>query len=83
MLAQCPYCGHAMKLAGVRPGRFGPRCVQCTRKFLLVISDDPNQPPMTLAVEGKSKETVSTDVAVALGIVPPPKEKKGPDGKST
>jgi hypothetical protein len=79
MAIQCPYCGYGMALKGGRPGRFGPRCPKCTKKFLLVISDDPSQPPFAHAVEDKRIDTISVEVAVALGIQPPKKGKKGGD----
>src|SRR4051812_27934392 len=40
---RCPYCQHGMQLKGAKPGRYGPRCAACGKKFLLIVPDDPKQ----------------------------------------
>jgi serine/threonine protein kinase len=60
-----------MQLKGTRPGRFGPRCQKCSERFVLVVPDDPNQPPIAKPV---TREKISPAVALALGIdLPPPR----------
>jgi serine/threonine protein kinase len=65
-----------MQIKGGRAGRFGPRCAECSKKFLLVLFDDPAAEPLVVAVD--NMETVSGDVAKALGIQAPKPKKKGP-----
>ena len=65
-----------MQIKGGRVGRFGPKCVGCGKKFLLVISEDPNVAPLIVAVD--RTESVTNDVAKALGITEPIPKRKSP-----
>src|SRR5262245_26536586 len=58
-----------MELKGARPGRFLPRCPQCSEKFALVISADPNVAPQATKVVGNDPgETLSPAISMILGI---------------
>jgi serine/threonine protein kinase len=60
-----------MQLKGTRPGRFSPKCQKCSERFVLIVPDDPNQPPMA---KPSPREKVSPAIALALGIdLPPPR----------
>jgi serine/threonine protein kinase len=65
-----------MQIKGGRAGRFGPRCIGCSKKFLLVLSEDPAVAPLVVAVD--STEAVTDDVAKALGIADQKPKKKSP-----
>jgi serine/threonine protein kinase len=80
MSVNCPYCGHALKLRGMRPGRFQPKCPGCARVFLLEISggDAPRlhvaalsaATPEATAVPG-TPEANSSDFSVVADAVAP------------
>ncbi len=59
-----------MQIKGARAGRFGPRCQQCSEKFLLVI-EGPDKPPLIIKPPRKPAEVISPAVAMALGIEMP------------
>jgi hypothetical protein len=65
MTATCPYCQFVMVLKAMRPGRFGPACQSCKKKFLLVISDDPNAPAKVSALAQQPAATQATRATVA------------------
>ena len=51
MAVVCPYCRHRMRVKAARAGRFRPICDRCRRRFLLVLSDDPDVAPMVLSLQ--------------------------------
>jgi serine/threonine protein kinase len=58
-----------MELKGARPGRFLPRCPQCTEKFALVISADANVAPQATKLAGHDPgDTLSPAISMILGI---------------
>ncbi len=64
-----------MEIKGAKPGRFGPTCPACKKRFLLTVSEDPNVAPKAQAVVQKpASERVPNDIEAALGIEPPPRK---------
>ncbi len=37
MAITCPYCGHGMKIKQAKPGRYKPKCSQCSRRFEVTV----------------------------------------------
>lgn len=67
MAIRCPYCDHQMELAGIKPGRFQPRCTNCREKFELQISPDA-----TIAPRVKPIVAVTPGVTVPPGVTTSP-----------
>jgi len=40
---RCPYCQFEIKLKGVKPGRFTPKCPKCARAFVLTVPEEAGQ----------------------------------------
>ncbi|MCZ6836579.1 MAG: protein kinase [Planctomycetota bacterium] len=69
MAVYCPYCQFEMEVKGARPGRFKPKCPQCSKPFSMVVPEtygDPieiaplKQPePNTGGAQGTKKEPVA------------------------
>ncbi len=57
MTVQCPYCNHNMRLKGEHPGRFKPACQRCGDQFLLVISAEPDTPPMVSPLDPSRRKS--------------------------
>jgi hypothetical protein len=62
----CPYCRNVLKLKGLKPGRFAPKCPKCGKAFSLTVPDDPEQPPVAAPLEQKRA------AAPAPAAAPPP-----------
>ncbi len=45
MNVTCPYCRNSIRLKGVKPGRFTPKCPKCAKPFVLTVPTDPEQAP--------------------------------------
>lgn len=71
MAIRCPYCDHLMELAGIKPGRFQPRCTQCKQKFDLQISQDTRVAPVVKPIAGQTPTIAATAPAAPAATVPP------------
>ena len=45
-----------MRVVGAHPGKFRPSCDRCFEQFLLMISPDPEAPPMVMAMEATRRK---------------------------
>ncbi|MFT3789262.1 MAG: protein kinase [Tepidisphaeraceae bacterium] len=70
MAIRCPYCEHVIELAGVRPGKFHPRCPQCKGKFSLRVFDDPHIAPQVGVEEKSGSDATWTGRTTAHSIDP-------------
>src|SRR5688572_4885808 len=68
MAVRCPYCQHSIELRGAHPGRFTPKCPGCQHRFVLVVPEDADMPP--LVGEMPAGQTAHGTVAGAPHVVP-------------
>ncbi len=55
MALECPYCLFAVKLKGVKAGRYSPKCPKCGKAFALIVSgDEDNYQFSAKAIEPKT-----------------------------
>ncbi len=67
MALHCPYCQHSLAFKDAKPGRYGPKCPKCTKKFMLVVSASPGVEPAAspLPAEAASGGANPTQATVA------------------
>src|SRR4051812_39934567 len=46
MAVRCPYCQHQMELKGAHAGRFTPKCPAWRHRFVLLVPEDADMPPL-------------------------------------
>jgi hypothetical protein len=51
VLIVCPSCRRSMRVVGLRPGRFNPRCPRCGRVFQLTVPEGTGQSPVVAELE--------------------------------
>src|SRR5687768_15731999 len=76
MSVRCPYCHFLLELKGAHAGRFTPKCPQCQHRFMLVIAEDANIPPlvgeMPAASQGSVAGATQTQRTVTQAPAPAP-----------
>ncbi|HEV3342556.1 MAG TPA: serine/threonine-protein kinase [Pirellulales bacterium] len=59
-----------MKINQPKPGRYTPQCPKCSQRLLIVVSDDPSEPPSVVVVKEKAKVHPAETVAPAAKAKP-------------
>lgn len=50
MALRCPYCQHGLTFKDAKPGRYSPKCPNCSQKFSLTIPAEPGAEPLVKAL---------------------------------
>ena len=87
MAIACPYCKHTLNLKAAKPGKYSPKCPQCSRGFQLVVPDDAAHAALVSPLEdpgvttapvavAEPAEPSATAVGMTVSALPPPQSAK-------
>jgi eukaryotic-like serine/threonine-protein kinase len=61
----CPYCSSPTSGKAPKPGRYTPKCPKCGKAFVVVVADDPDQPPTVQPLPAADLQATGAYVPVA------------------
>ncbi|MGE0605916.1 MAG: protein kinase [Pirellulales bacterium] len=56
MALRCPYCQHSLAFKDAKPGRYGPKCPKCAKKFVLVVPAEKGAEPVASPLPGETPD---------------------------